>query len=96
MKQSQTRLKTKLITNYIEYFNGKCSVKQFSNDGKIQIDNSTNQGLMKPQLGDYIPANMTRGINAGLLLGQRRRRWANSKSTLGHSLMFPGIKQDDQ
>ena len=26
----------------------------------------------------YIPANMRRWANVGILLGQRRRRWANS------------------
>ena len=34
------------------------------------------------------PANMNRWPNVGLLLGQRRRRWANSKTTLGQRLMF--------
>ena len=33
---------------------------------------------------------MRRWPNVGLLLGQRRRRWANSKPTLGQRLMFPG------
>ena len=35
-------------------------------------------------------ANMRRCPNVGLLLGQRRRRWANSKSTSGQRLMFAG------
>ena len=34
---------------------------------------------------------MQRWSNAGLLLGQRRRGWANSKPTLGQRLMFAGI-----
>ena len=34
------------------------------------------------------PANMSRWPNVGLLLGQRRRRWAGSKPTLGQRLMF--------
>ena len=29
--------------------------------------------------------------NVGSLLGQRRRRWANSKPTLGKRLMFAGL-----
>ena len=33
-------------------------------------------------------ANMSRWPYGGLLLGQRRRRWANSNSTLGQRLMF--------
>ena len=33
-------------------------------------------------------ANMRRRPNVGLLLGQRRRQWANSKPTLNHSLMI--------
>ena len=36
----------------------------------------------------YIPANMRRWASVGLLLGQRRRRWANSKPTLAQRLMF--------
>ena len=27
-------------------------------------------------------------VNVGLLLGQRRRRWPNSKSTLGQRIVF--------
>ena len=38
----------------------------------------------------YIPANMGRWASVGLLLGQRRRRWANSKPTLGQRLLFAG------
>ena len=38
-----------------------------------------------------IPANMRHWPNVGLLLGQRRRRWANSNPTLGQRLMFAGI-----
>ena len=36
------------------------------------------------------PANMRRWPNVGLLLVQRRRRWANSKPTLGQRLIFAG------
>ena len=36
------------------------------------------------------PANMKRWANVGLLLGQRRRRWANSELTLAQCLMFAG------
>ena len=36
------------------------------------------------------PVNIRRRLNAGLLLGQRRRRWTNSKPTLGRRLMFSG------
>ena len=36
-------------------------------------------------------ANMRRGANVGLLLGQRRRRWAGSKPTLAQRLMFAGL-----
>ena len=31
--------------------------------------------------------------NVGLLVGQRRRRWANSKPMLGQRLMFAGLRQ---
>ena len=33
---------------------------------------------------------MRRWPDVGLLLGQRRRRWANSKPTVGQRLMFAG------
>ena len=36
------------------------------------------------------PTNIRRWLNFGLLFGQRRRRWANSKPTLGQLLMFAG------
>ena len=34
------------------------------------------------------PANMRRWANVGSLLGHRRRRWPNSKPTLGQRLIF--------
>ena len=39
---------------------------------------------------DYNPENMRRWAYAGLLLGQRRRRWANNKPALVQRLMFIG------
>ena len=39
----------------------------------------------------HIPANMRRWPAASLLLGQRRRRLANSKPTLAQRVMFAGI-----
>ena len=36
------------------------------------------------------PANMRRWHNVGLLLGQRRRRWANSTPTISQRPMFAG------
>ena len=44
-----------------------------------------------PYDSGYIPENMRRWSIVGLLLGQRRRRWANSKPTLVQQLMFAGI-----
>ena len=43
--------------------------------------------------GEYtwIPANMRRWANVGLLLVQRRRRWASGNPTLNQRLMFAGI-----
>ena len=35
-----------------------------------------------------LPANMRHRLKVVLLLGQRRRRWANSKTTLSRRLMF--------
>ena len=37
---------------------------------------------------------MRRWLNVGLLLLQRRRRWANSKPTLGQRIMFAGSSAD--
>ena len=37
------------------------------------------------------PANMRCWPNVGLPLGQRRRRWANSKPALDQRLMFAGL-----
>ena len=37
-----------------------------------------------------IPANMICQPNVGLMLGQRRKRWANSKPTLGQRLVLLG------
>ena len=36
------------------------------------------------------PANTRRWNNVDLMLAQRRRRWANIKSTLFHRLVFAG------
>ena len=38
-----------------------------------------------------LPANMIGWPNVGLLLGQRRRRWANSKPMLGQPIMSAGL-----
>ena len=38
-----------------------------------------------------IQANIGRWSNNGLLLGQRRRRWANSNPTSGRRPLFAGI-----
>ena len=37
------------------------------------------------------PANTRRWTNVGLMLGQRRRRWANINTTLVQCLVFAGI-----
>ena len=39
----------------------------------------------------HIPANTTRWPNAGLMLAQRRRRWANISPALGQRVVFAGI-----
>ena len=41
----------------------------------------------------HIPANIKRWTNVGLQLGQRRRRWANSKPTLDQRHMFEGTPE---
>ena len=40
------------------------------------------------QLKLFTPANTRRSANAGLMLGQRRRRWANNKRSLAPRLVF--------
>ena len=40
------------------------------------------------------PANTRRLTNAGLMLGQRRRRWTNIKPTLGKRLVLAGCLFD--
>ena len=42
----------------------------------------------------HYQVNMRRWPNVGLLLGHRRRRWANSEPTVGQRLMFTGYKFD--
>ena len=43
----------------------------------------------------HIPANTKRWPYVGLMLGQRRRRWANIKPTLGQPLVFAGMAHVD-
>ena len=38
--------------------------------------------------GEFILGNTGRWINVGLMLGQRRRRWANIKTILAQRLVF--------
>ena len=55
--------------------------------------------ISKPADDDYrcsacvepIPAHARRCANVDVLLCQRRRRWTNSKSTLGGRLVFAGL-----
>ena len=46
------------------------------------------------QTGQHTPANTRRWTNAVLMLGQRRRRWANINTTLGHRLVFAVLLLD--
>ena len=39
----------------------------------------------------YIPAKTRRSPNAGLMLGQRQRQWANIKPALGERLVVAGM-----
>ena len=43
-----------------------------------------------PLSANHYSGNMRRRPNVGLLLGQRRRRWGNSKPTLCQRLVFAG------
>ena len=43
-----------------------------------------------PQSSDIFPADMRGWINAALMLGHRRRRWANIKTTLDQRLVSSG------
>ena len=61
-------------------------------DGKDNRIHSSWLKLPYVSLYKYITnlANMRSCLNIGLLLGQRRRRWANNQPTLSLRLMFSG------
>ena len=40
-----------------------------------------------------IPGNTTRGTNADLMVGQRRRRWLNIKTALAPGVVFDGMAE---
>ena len=57
----------------------------------VDVGPAVNQRLMfAGSVGLSYPAKMRRWPNIGSLVGQRRRRWANSKPPLGQRLMFAG------
>ena len=45
--------------------------------------------------GFSFQANTRRLPKVGLMMAQRRRRWANSEPTLGERLVFAGLPPDD-
>ena len=49
--------------------------------------------VMKLFTSTSIPANTKHSSSAGLMLAQRRRRWANIKLTLVKCHVFAGIQQ---
>ena len=57
---------------------------------KCHITMITGNTIAQPS----IPANTKRLPNAGLMMGQRRRRWHNIKQALGDRLVFAGIYPD--
>ena len=52
---------------------------------------ANNPLTMSIRLNNELPSKHESWPNVGLLLGQRRRRWVNSKPTLGQRLMFAGV-----
>ena len=68
------------------------SEEKISTDDHIYYhDHITYDNSPCPVKYHNISANMRRWPDVGLLLGQRRRRWANSKPTLGQRLTLAGI-----
>ena len=54
-----------------------------------QYTNIPNRQVLFPE--GCVPRNTRRWNNVGLMMAQRRRRWANIKPTLAQRLMFSGI-----
>ena len=52
---------------------------------------STPTRIVRISPGSLLSANATPSTKVGSMLGQRRRRWANIKPTLGEGLVFTGI-----
>ena len=87
-------------TIFICYFGGyRIRVRVYIGAPKITLDDFGPVCIRTPirvcvnvALENLIPypANGRRLANVGLLLGQRRRRWPNSKPTLAQRLMFSG------
>ena len=46
--------------------------------------------LTTPCVSSGLPANTRRSLDVGLVVGQRRRRWATTKPTLVEHLVFLG------
>ena len=76
-------------TNTTEVSTG-CPITVLCSNYYIVIHNEQ-QTVIAPIERLIIIQNTGADPNVGLLLGQRRRRWANSKPTLGQHPMFSGI-----
>ena len=57
--------------------------------GTQQADDCYAWQMYRKKAGDF-PANKRHRTNAGLMLGQRRRRWPNIKTALVQYLVFAG------
>ena len=57
----------------------------------MYIINFGGEHLAKALVELQFPSNKKPQINAGLMLGQRRRRWPNISPALAHRLMLTGF-----
>ena len=55
---------------------------------RATLSGALSTGVVSIVTGEGGTANMRRWLNVGLLLGQRRRRWVNSKPTLSQHPIF--------
>ena len=57
----------------------------------IHVDENWESNLHLNKNESIFPANKRRLPSAGLMLGQRRWRWANIKPALGEHIVFAGL-----
>ena len=78
-----------LITVYIVQYN--MQYVRWPSEETMLISCCSAMQSQPNTLAHHIPANTRHWTNVCLMLGQRRRRWANIKPTLVQRLVFAGI-----